>query len=797
MFPHKWWSWTNRIALPLRRGARRAPWTPRLEALEDRFMPSVTLGVENNVNISQLTGNQNEDAIAMDPMHPNRLFATANNDPTNAGLFTAYSTDGGATWTHQIVADGSDPNIDAACCDSQAIFDNFGNLYLTYLGNDLAPNILLSTDGGKTFTTLHNFQETIPSDQPHLAVGAGTVWLAFNDGNNMFAASGARIFGLGQIGPFSGVQEVPNSLNGNFGDIAIGPTGQVLVSYQDSTIAVGINSVFVSLDAQGLNGSFGNPTIATTTNVGSDDTALPAVSNNFGIDAEAKLVWDRGPSIHHGRVYLVYTDAPAVDSINTDNFVRFSDDNGATWSAPVRVSDNTGNNSKFMPSMVLDQVTGDIAVQWYDTRNDLGLGGPGDTNNGTPNDDAQLWATISVDGGQTFLPNIQVSTGTSNSADSEPPDNANHRPLGFGDYEKTDAFVNGIFYPVWSDNSNSTGDNPNGPLSKLDVYTAQVFVTHKLNPQPIIAVAPQAGGGPFVNVFDGKTNAYKFTIIAYETNFTGGVRVATGDVNGDGIPDIICAPGPGRAPEIRVFDGNTGALIQDFMAYDTIFQGGVWVAAGDVNNDGFSDIVTGPDAGGGPLIRVFSGKDDSLLRQFFAYTPAFFGGVRVAAGDVNGDGLADIIVGAGPGGGPHVKVYSGLDNRVLDSFFAFSPAFLGGVNVGVGFLDSRGREDIITGAGAGGAPVAEEWDGITGQLLHSVLANPFGALYFLDGVQYRGGVEVSSVDRAGTGFSTLVTGFGPGEEAIVQLYDQPQFVLSNAFFAFDPTVLTGVFVGGN
>jgi hypothetical protein len=107
--------------------------------------------------------------------------------------------------------------------------------------------------------------------------------------------------------------------------------------------------------------------------------------------------------------------------------------------------------------------------------------------------------------------------------------------------------------------------------------------------------------------------------------------------------------------------------------------GGVYIAAGDVNGDGFADIITGAGAGGSPHVKVFDGQTNSLLASFFAYDVAFTGGVRVAAGDVNDDGLADIITGAGPSGGPHVKVFDGHTSALLASFFAFAPSFTGGV----------------------------------------------------------------------------------------------------------------------
>jgi hypothetical protein len=90
-------------------------------------------------------------------------------------------------------------------------------------------------------------------------------------------------------------------------------------------------------------------------------------------------------------------------------------------------------------------------------------------------------------------------------------------------------------------------------------------------------------------------------------------------------------------------------------------------------------IVTGADQTGAPLVNEFD-LSGTLLGSFFAYDPQFSGGIRVAAGDVNGDGRADVITGAGPGAGPHVEVFSGEDGSLLLSFFAYDPQFAGGVS---------------------------------------------------------------------------------------------------------------------
>jgi hypothetical protein len=148
--------------------------------------------------------------------------------------------------------------------------------------------------------------------------------------------------------------------------------------------------------------------------------------------------------------------------------VRYSDDNGTTWSDGLRVNDDQTTNSQFLPKISLDPTTGNLAVVWYDARADLGTGGPGDTD-GIPNDDAQFWGAFSTDGGVSFGPNIQISAGTSNS-------HASGNGIDYGDYDGL-SFYGGLAHPAWSDNSNSTGTNPDGALHQLDIYTAAVPLT--------------------------------------------------------------------------------------------------------------------------------------------------------------------------------------------------------------------------------------------------------------------------------------------------------------------------------
>src|SRR5207249_4597745 len=147
----------------------------------------------------------------------------------------------------------------------------------------------------------------------------------------------------------------------------------------------------------------------------------------------------------------------------------------------------------------------------------------------------------------------------------------------------------------------------------------------------------------------------------------------------------------------RIIDPATGQDRFSFMAYDAALRSGVTVALGDMNGDGIPDIITAPGAGGGPHIRVFDGGTGANIANFFAYDPAFRGGVSVAAADLTGDGVDEIITGAGPGGGPHVKVFDGLSGMATASFFVFDSAYRGGLHVGATDFDGDGRTEIVAG----------------------------------------------------------------------------------------------------
>ncbi len=309
--------------------------------------------------------------------------------------------------------------------------------------------------------------------------------------------------------------------------------------------------------------------------------------------------------------------------------------------------------------------------------------------------------------------------------------------------------------------------------------------------------AVAAGGGVnVVHVFDSATNALIGTLSPFERSYRGAVRVAVADLTGDRVEDIAVAAGVGSAPWVVVYDGATLHEVRRFQAYAAEFRGGVFVAAGDVTGDGRADLVTGAGAGGGPHVKVFDGahllpRDDARAavepfeaHGFFAYDAGFHGGVSVAVGDVDGDGVGDIITGAGPGGGPHVRVVSGRDRGELASFFAYDPGMSLGVMVSAGDLLGAGRAQVVTAPMHGGGPHLRAFD-------HGVVVrnyHPFDAAL-------RAGASVAVRDLDADGRAEVIAATGAGTTPRVRVLDSATGETLRDFPALTPQYTGGIYVG--
>jgi hypothetical protein len=290
----------------------------------------------------------------------------------------------------------------------------------------------------------------------------------------------------------------------------------------------------------------------------------------------------------------------------------------------------------------------------------------------------------------------------------------------------------------------------------------------------VFAVGAGPGGLPVVDVYDAATGALSYQFQAFDTGFTGGTRVAVAR-DGQGRDVVAVAAGPGGFLVRTFLAGPTGATpIGQIVPFGTLsngiyqgFTGGIFVALGDLNGDGQLEVVTGPDAApnSDPFVNVWSLTGTPLSGNIPVFETGFQGGVRVAVGDVDGDGKAEIVGAAGPNGFPYVQEINGQTFQQKARFEAFAHGFRGGVFVATGTLDASGRQRIIVGAGgqdgsAGDAPVLRVLDGLVpapapGALPVAVVLRDNTPTYE---ASYHGGVTVAAARAFGRPLDTVLVG---------------------------------------
>jgi subtilisin family serine protease len=247
-----------------------------------------------------------------------------------------------------------------------------------------------------------------------------------------------------------------------------------------------------------------------------------------------------------------------------------------------------------------------------------------------------------------------------------------------------------------------------------------------------IITGPGAGTAGAVKIFD-TDGKLKKQFYAYAQNFRGGVKVAVGDFNGDGQDEIVTAPGSGIKSDIKIFD-EQGKLKNQFTAFDSKFLGGVSLAVGDV--DGRIDIIAAPGAGFAPEVRIFTASG-ILKKQFLAYDKNFHGGVNLTIANISGGAVnheEEIIVAPGKGGGPQIRIFDS-NGKLQSQFFAYDQSFHYGVNITSGDANGDGLAEIITGAGSGSSPHVRVFDA-SGNFLNS---------YYAFDANFTGGVNVGTV----------------------------------------------------
>jgi hypothetical protein len=361
---------------------------------------------------------------------------------------------------------------------------------------------------------------------------------------------------------------------------------------------------------------------------------------------------------------------------------------------------------------------------------------------------------------------------------------------------------------------------PTVDANASDVFGMASDVLQGATPTPFAGLFQQpprtffaAGSAPDTVVLFNLSGAVLFQFNPFPLSYTGGVTVAVGDINGDGVDDLAVGAATGN-PQVNVYNGKTllatsnpaMALITAFNAYDVGFNVGVFVAVGDVDGDGFADVATGASPGN-PHVRVLSGAaiasgtftfdpasaadntvgNGKLLASFFAYDTGFNVGATVAVGDVNADGFADVVTGASRGN-PNVRVFSGLAIRnntlpttftgtepsLLANFFPYGLGFNVGANVAAGDVNGDGFADIVSGATIGN-PDVRVFNGAAiaaGTFNYqpfpdpnqSVINNNLLAVFFAYDLNFNVGATVAVLNASGT--VSILTGPSTGSSNI-------------------------------
>ncbi len=337
-----------------------------------------------------------------------------------------------------------------------------------------------------------------------------------------------------------------------------------------------------------------------------------------------------------------------------------------------------------------------------------------------------------------------------------------------------------------------------GPLlpGQVEVLVPGVVFGNRLHRVIVIGAGKSPNAPQLVTVVDAFSGSSLTQFAPYGTVFQGGIRIATGDLTGDGVDEIVTAPGWSIVAQVRVYDQN-GRLLTTLLPYGASFKGGVQVAVGDVDGDGRNDIITVPSYGPAE-VKVFRNvlvagvptfDVTHPYRDFLAFPASFIAGAVVAVADMgstplaNGpfnttvlDHKAEIIVGSNAGIATSVKVLDvtrlttltpSMMPSATGSFAPFSTVaseFFGGVSIAVARINADLIPDIIVGAGVNGRSLVDvwAWNNSTSARLASLSANGVGFAAFTDASR-TAPVNVAATDINADGIAdAILVVQGPG-----------------------------------
>ncbi|MBU0964549.1 L,D-transpeptidase family protein [Patescibacteria group bacterium] len=216
--------------------------------------------------------------------------------------------------------------------------------------------------------------------------------------------------------------------------------------------------------------------------------------------------------------------------------------------------------------------------------------------------------------------------------------------------------------------------------------------------QAEIVTGPKSAGGSHIRIFN-RYGQSVFTpgFFAYDSSIKGGVNIAIGDLDGGGFKEIITAPAFGVEPRVNVFNRYGNKLGYDIYPFHSEYSGGVSLAIANIDGGSEEELVMGVQNQDSAWVKVMKfGSEKTVVSNFLAFPDNFKGGVNIYGSDIDNDGFDEILTAANSGGGPHVKAYEGSGEELRFNVFAYEHDFRGGVNIAAGDIDRDGLNEIIT-----------------------------------------------------------------------------------------------------
>ena len=308
-----------------------------------------------------------------------------------------------------------------------------------------------------------------------------------------------------------------------------------------------------------------------------------------------------------------------------------------------------------------------------------------------------------------------------------------------------------------------------------------------------IIVAPNSGFGPDIRAYE-IDGTFIARIMTYQPSFRGGVNITAADLDGDGQEEIITAPESAGGPNIRAYKLTDGQfkLLDWFMAYQSNFTGGVNLTSGDVDGDSQKEIITAPADSGGPNIRAYKFINGSfnLLDWFMAYQEEFTGGVNLITSDLDGDLKAELITAPQKNGGPNIRIYKFTTNKfqLLDGSMVYPEDFRGGLNLTSGDLDNDNKEELVVAAKQDNSQI-KTYDFIDNRLVLGDWLDPYGE-------KFTKGINLIANDIDGDSYAEVMTAPASGHPNIrVYDFDNQVISLHSWFWGFQKNFEGGVNLG--